>query len=101
MILEPFVSCRAGIAGVPIGGGGWIRTHVGVRQRIYSPSPLATRAPLPSPPGWDDATTAANHADQRRYVEFRVTPNPWTNADDPRPATLKGPAEPESLFQVW
>src|SRR5437762_1185517 len=29
-----------------IGGGGWIRTNVGVRQRIYSPSPLATRAPL-------------------------------------------------------
>lgn len=28
------------------GGGGWIRTNVGVRQRIYSPSPLATRAPL-------------------------------------------------------
>jgi hypothetical protein len=29
------------------GGGGWIRTNVGVRQRVYSPSPLATRAPLP------------------------------------------------------
>src|SRR3954447_16468125 len=28
------------------GGGGWIRTNVGARQRIYSPSPLATRAPL-------------------------------------------------------
>ncbi len=28
------------------GGGGWIRTNVGVRQRIYSPPPLATRAPL-------------------------------------------------------
>ena len=28
------------------GGGGWIRTNVGVRQRVYSPSPLATRAPL-------------------------------------------------------
>ena len=27
-------------------GGGWIRTNVGVRQRIYSPSPLASRAPL-------------------------------------------------------
>jgi hypothetical protein len=30
----------------PPGGGGWIRTNVGVRQRVYSPSPLATRAPL-------------------------------------------------------
>ena len=28
------------------GGGGWIRTNVDVRQRVYSPSPLATRAPL-------------------------------------------------------
>ena len=28
------------------GGGGWIRTNVGVRQRIYSPPPLASRAPL-------------------------------------------------------
>src|SRR3546814_11603110 len=32
-----------------IGGGGWIRTNVGVRQRIYSPPPLATRAPLRRP----------------------------------------------------
>ncbi len=31
---------------IAAGGGGWIRTNVGVRQRIYSPSPLATRAPL-------------------------------------------------------
>ncbi|CAB1129975.1 protein of unknown function [Candidatus Hydrogenisulfobacillus filiaventi] len=28
------------------GGGGWIRTNVGVSQRFYRPSPLATRAPL-------------------------------------------------------
>ena len=28
------------------GGRGWIRTNVGVRQRIYSPPPLATRAPF-------------------------------------------------------
>ncbi len=27
------------------GGQGWIRTSVGIRQRIYSPSPLTTRAP--------------------------------------------------------
>jgi hypothetical protein len=26
-------------------GPGWIRTNVGLRQRVYSPSPLATRAP--------------------------------------------------------
>ena len=30
------------------GGGGWIRTNVGVRQRVYSPSPLTTRAPTPT-----------------------------------------------------
>ena len=29
-----------------IGGGGWIRTNVGVSQQIYSLPPLATRAPL-------------------------------------------------------
>ena len=29
-----------------IGGGGWIRTSVGVSQQIYSLPPLATRAPL-------------------------------------------------------
>ena len=28
------------------GGRGWIRTNVGVSQRIYSPPPLATRAPF-------------------------------------------------------
>ena len=30
------------------GGGGWIRTIVGVSQQIYSLPPLATRAPLHS-----------------------------------------------------
>ena len=39
------------------GGGGWIRTNVGVRQRIYSPPPLATRAPLRS----QRARTKAKH----------------------------------------
>src|SRR4029077_12216273 len=29
-----------------VGGGGRIRTFVGRSQRVYSPSPLATRAPL-------------------------------------------------------
>ena len=29
-------------------GPGWIRTKVGLRQRVYSPSPLATRAPTQS-----------------------------------------------------
>jgi hypothetical protein len=32
------------------GGGGWIRTNVGVSQQIYSLPPLATRAPLRSEP---------------------------------------------------
>jgi hypothetical protein len=43
-----------------IGGGGWIRTNVGVRQRIYSPSPLATRAPL-RPAGAPLLFTGAAH----------------------------------------
>ncbi len=29
-------------------GPGWIRTSVGSRQRVYSPFPLATRAPTPN-----------------------------------------------------
>ena len=33
------------------GGGGWIRTSVGVSQQIYSLPPLATRAPLRDEPG--------------------------------------------------
>jgi hypothetical protein len=32
------------------GGGGWIRTSVGVSQQIYSLPPLATRAPLRGEP---------------------------------------------------
>ena len=32
------------------GGGGWIRTSVGVSQQIYSLPPLATRAPLHGEP---------------------------------------------------
>lgn len=30
-------------------GPGWIRTNVDSRRRIYSPSPLATRAPTLKP----------------------------------------------------
>ena len=33
-----------------LGGGGWIRTTVGVSQQIYSLPPLATRAPLHAEP---------------------------------------------------
>src|SRR5882762_4316322 len=29
-----------------VGGRGWIRTTVGVSQRVYSASPLAARAPV-------------------------------------------------------
>ena len=38
------LNCCSSIAG----GGGWIRTIVGVSQQIYSLPPLATRAPLRS-----------------------------------------------------
>ena len=44
------------------GGGGWIRTSVGVSQQIYSLPPLATRAPLRGEPqsitAWRRASTA-------------------------------------------
>src|SRR5512140_1008864 len=33
-----------------LGGGGWIRTSVGVSQQIYSLPPLTTRAPLRGEP---------------------------------------------------
>ena len=35
---------------ISLGGGGWIRTSVGVSQQIYSLPPLATRAPLHGEP---------------------------------------------------
>ena len=36
------------LASLVDGGGSWIRTNVDVRQRVYSPSPLATRASPPT-----------------------------------------------------
>ncbi len=38
------------VSGMTSGGGGWIRTNVGVSQQIYSLPPLATRAPLREEP---------------------------------------------------
>ncbi len=49
----PLNYSRAPIPPAPIyclGGGGWIRTNVGVSQQIYSLPPLATRAPLREEP---------------------------------------------------
>jgi hypothetical protein len=59
------------------GGGGWIRTNVGARQRIYSPPPLATRAPLP---GREAGTRAksprmSTRASRRREDPF-ISPQP-------------------------
>jgi hypothetical protein len=44
LISHSFLFCQPVITS--FGGGGWIRTNVGVRQQIYSLPPLATRAPL-------------------------------------------------------
>src|SRR4029079_11051395 len=48
------------------GGGGWIRTSVGVSQQIYSLPPLATRAPLR-----DEPVTIARH---RPFVRSPTSP---------------------------
>jgi hypothetical protein len=40
----------------PYNGQGWVRTTVGVSQWIYSPSPLAARAPTQSIHGADGGT---------------------------------------------
>ncbi len=38
-------------------GQNWIRTSVGLRQRVYSPSPLTTRTSAPKPVmGFEPAT---------------------------------------------
>ena len=43
---KPPILGRPCVSHSQIGGGGWIRTSVGVSQQIYSLPPLATRAPL-------------------------------------------------------
>ena len=48
-----------------LGGGGWIRTIVGVSQQIYSLPPLATRAPLRRTSKY---TTFFGRSDQPRQV---------------------------------
>ena len=61
------------------GGGGWIRTSVGVSQQIYSLPPLATRAPLrragdhstaqpqgDGPPRWTASHAAGRYRRPRR-----------------------------------
>ena len=44
--LHPHGDSLHTITALNSGGGGWIRTSVGVSQQIYSLPPLATRAPL-------------------------------------------------------
>src|SRR5438552_10803313 len=52
---------------VRLGGGGWIRTSVGVSQQIYSLPPLATRAPLRGEPqSIAGIVDAAKHLAQAR-----------------------------------
>ena len=55
------------------GGGGWIRTNVDVRQRVYSPSPLATRAPL------RNTGQASTQRRQHPYVALIGNPVPDVN----------------------
>ena len=48
------------------GGGGWIRTSVGVSQQIYSLPPLATRAPLRRTSDYSTVPTHLRPADLRQ-----------------------------------
>jgi hypothetical protein len=79
------------------GGGGWIRTNVGARQRIYSPSPLATRAPLLRRKASDIALTTAGS--QRRSP---LTRNRFA-VPLQRPINLPGPrsSNPPLPQQGW
>jgi hypothetical protein len=51
------------------GGWGWVRTSVDIRQRIYSPPPLATRAPIQSwlPNGPNTSTSSFKPCQRRTY----------------------------------
>jgi hypothetical protein len=49
-------------------GPGWIRTNVGASRRIYSPSPLATRAPTLK--RWIILVIAGNARGRENFSEF-------------------------------
>ena len=51
VLARPALLCRPALCRP--GGGGWIRTNVGVSQQIYSLPPLATRAPLQGTANYD------------------------------------------------
>ena len=50
LLRDPRRGCRMPSINLGRGGGGWIRTSVGVSQQIYSLPPLTTRAPLHAEP---------------------------------------------------
>jgi hypothetical protein len=50
IMIPPHLQRACRLAPERDGGQGWIRTSVGIRQRIYSPSPLTTRAPTHETP---------------------------------------------------
>ena len=64
-----------------VGGEGRIRTFVDVSQRIYSPSPLATRAPVPFPASGCQSNWS------------------WQWDSNPQPADYKSAALPIELNQ--
>ncbi len=72
------------------GGGGWIRTSVGVSQQIYSLPPLATRAPL--------RRTSKYSTSRRPSPRWRVR----TRLQLPvRPATAEPAGNGRSPGKVW
>ena len=63
---------------VVVGGGGWIRTNVGVSQQIYSLPPLATRAPLQ---GADHDSTARARGEGYAATRPESTPPQGARTD--------------------
>src|SRR5262249_62240671 len=87
------------------GGRGWIRTTVGVSQRVYSASPLAARAPVRGARyiGWSPVDSSVRrktediqgwlvrkHAPSQLYPTRPSGPEPWRSAAPARPAPAPG-----------
>src|SRR5690606_31105633 len=78
-----------------LGGGGWIRTNVGVSQQIYSLPPLATRAPLQGTanygPRGNRCQTEVVRPKRAPSADTRVRRTPGAADTKSHPRRLPGP----------
>ena len=77
------------------GGGGWIRTIVGVSQQIYSLPPLATRAPLRSE--WQIMRVENDFVKYFPFLTrnfFRCVAEPGVVGREPSDSTFPAPGLP-------